>query len=662
MSAAIKILLIEDDQDDYVLTADLFAEIGDSHYELNWVDNYDAGVARLLQDPPDLCLLDFRLGAKTGLELLQDVTASGCTVPIVFLTGQTERAFDVEAMKAGAAGYLIKGQFGSNPLERTIRYAIERNRSAADRYERERRQAEVDRARAAERLIGAVESIPQALALFDADDHLIQCNSAYHRLLGGGQSGSLIGRSYAEIFTAWSHRLDFASEAERERQCSAWIDGRRMDHAAFEVRTGDGRTLRTSARDAPWGGVVELIWDITDDAHREDELRRARDLADKGNAAKSHFLASVSHELRTPLNAILGFSQLLQRDRTPLAPVHLEWVKLIHNGGEHLLRLINDILELSRIEGGSLMLSLRPVRLSETLRKVGDTIGPLVANKRLTVVVPTIADELDGVMADNLRLFQVLTNFASNAVKYNVADGEVRFTVDAPAPGRVRVAVRDTGIGIPLHRQREMFQPFQRAGQETGPIEGTGIGLAISKRLAELMGGTIGFHSAPGEGSTFWIELPAVSAPARPVATTLVDASHASVHAEGDRHLVLYVEDNPANVLFILALLDSFDGIDSVIAETGAAGVALAIERSPAAIIMDINLPDMTGFEALRQLREHPQTRHIPVIALSAAAFHGDRERGEQAGFFRYLTKPVDIEELEQTLSQVGLLARADLH
>lgn len=256
------------------------------------------------------------------------------------------------------------------------------------------------------------------------------------------------------------------------------------------------------------------------------------------------------------------------------------------------------------------------------------------------------------VVADRTRFSQILMNFGSNAIKYNREGGEARFIVSSNADGRIRIAVSDTGHGIPVDKHDKLFQPFQRAGQETGPIEGTGIGLAISKRLAEIMRGDVGFKSTPGVGSEFWVDLPEYLP--LPEFPREADTRPRPPVLDGSRRgRVLYVEDNPANVVFMRDLLSSFDGIELIVAPSGEAGVELARTIQPTVVIMDINLPGISGVEALTLLRRDPKTRAIPVIALTAAASERDRHQGEQAGFFRYLTKPVKVDELESALEVV---------
>jgi PAS domain S-box-containing protein len=503
----------------------------------------------------------------------------------------------------------------------------------------------------AERLASAVDTVQDAFALFDATDRLLLCNSVYRSLLGEESRGPLVGRPYEQILATWLRDLALANDEERARFVAERLAKRQDPESTFEVRTRDGRSLRVTNRRTAEGGIVKTIWDVTQDVRLAEELREARRAADAASAAKSQFLSSMSHELRTPLNAILGFAQLVQRDRRePVSERNKERMSQILRGGEHLLRLIDDILDLSRIEAGGISISTEPVNVAEVVHEVRTTLGPLAARAGLRLEVAELPTDLPSVSADRTRFAQIVMNFGSNALKYNRPGGTVMIRVSKPEQGWVRVAVADTGIGIPADKQDKLFQPFQRVGQETGPIEGTGIGLVITKRLAELMGGRVGFQSTPGVGSEFWVDLPvheiAVEAAVPRPSEKRVGAG---LGGEG-RWLVVYVEDNPANVTFMRDLLGDFDGLELVTAATAEMGIELAHGRHPDVIIMDINLPGMSGFDALRLLREDPTTNDIAVIALSAAATERDRQRGLQAGFSQYLTKPVRVDELITTL------------
>jgi PAS domain S-box-containing protein len=507
----------------------------------------------------------------------------------------------------------------------------------------------------ADRLSSAIESIEDALALYDDEDRLVLCNSTYRSLVGRLLPGALIGKPYADVLGAWLDEIGLLTSEERARLAGERAAGRH-EPRRFEVRTTDGRSFRVMDRPTAESGVVQTIWDLTDDMRREQELHDARRAAESASAAKSEFLSSMSHELRTPLNAILGFAQLLQRDKkSPLSERHRERIDHILKGGEHLLHLIDDVLDLSRIEAGRVLISPEPVDLADVLPEVATTLAPMAARAEIELIFEPLPAGTPQVIADRTRFKQILMNFGSNAIKYGRKHG--RSTVAVTLSGAfVRVTVSDDGIGIPAEKQGKLFQPFQRAGQETGPIEGTGIGLAITKRLAELMSGRVGFESVEGSGSRFWIELPVRAVSAKPevrdeLATSAPESNF--LNKRGSRFLVVYVEDNPSNIAFMEDLLADFDAVELLTAPTAEIGIELVRSRRPHAVIMDINLPGISGIEAARRLREWPETREIPVIALSAAAMLSDSQRASGAGFYRFLTKPVSVDELIAVLEEL---------
>lgn len=399
-------------------------------------------------------------------------------------------------------------------------------------------------------------------------------------------------------------------------------------------------------------GVLAAARDITerkllDQALQEKntELESARFVAEKANQAKSIFLSSMSHELRTPLNAILGFAQLLEAGLPPPTATQSIRLQQIIKAGWYLLELINEILDLAVIESGKLSLSREPVSLIDVLRECQAMIEPQAQQRGIQINFLPF-DHTWFANADRTRVKQVLINLLSNAVKYNRAHGTVEVKCTASTPQRIRISVKDSGAGLPPEKLVQLFQPFNRLGQESGNEEGTGIGLVVTKQLVELMGGSIGVESIVGVGSEFWIELIRDVTPQLTVGNTLPTEHVRQAQENTAGHTLLYVEDNPANLMLVEQIIESHPQIRMLSARNGTLGVALARAHLPDVILMDINLPGISGIEALNLLRADPITARIPVIALSANVMLRDIEKGLEAGFFRYLTKPIKVKEL----------------
>ena len=390
------------------------------------------------------------------------------------------------------------------------------------------------------------------------------------------------------------------------------------------------------------------------------ELENARAQADKANRAKSEFLSSMSHELRTPLNAVLGFAQLMASDTPPPSASQQRSLDQILNGGWYLLRLINEILDLSMIESGRVAMSREAMALTEVLRDCRAMIMPQAQKRHITLSFPTL-DQPFYVHADLTRVKQVVINLLSNAIKYNRTGGSVQ--VECKRHGeRVRLSVRDTGNGLSAEQLQQLFQPFNRLGQEAGSEEGTGIGLVVTKQLIELMGGTLGVESEVGVGTLFWIELAASSAPELQLgehAGNMGREPSADAPLDAPRRKVLYVEDNPANLILVEQLIARRSDLGMLSAVDGHLGIALARQHQPDLILMDINLPGISGTEVLGLLRVDPLTAHIPVIALSANALPRDVRKGLDAGFLRYLTKPINVPEFMEALDTALSLTTA---
>ena len=389
----------------------------------------------------------------------------------------------------------------------------------------------------------------------------------------------------------------------------------------------------------------------------EVELQRAMAVAENANLAKSDFLSSMSHELRTPLSAILGFAQLMDSGSPTPTPSQKRSIDQILKAGWYLLELINEILDLALIESGKLLLSLEPISMAEIIRECQTMVEPQAHKRDITVVFPHF-DSPNFVRADRTRVKQVLINLLSNAIKYNRLGGTVSVDCIAIPPTRIRICIRDTGEGLPPAQLAQLFQPFNRLGQAANVEEGTGIGLVVCKRLIESMGGVIGVESTVGAGSVFWIEMD-LTAERQPITAAADLIAAAPIAANATIRTLLYVEDNPANLMLVEDLIARRADLRMLTALDGITGVALARTEKPDVILMDINLPGISGIKAMKLLAADPTTTNIPVIALSANAIPRDIKVGLEAGFFRYLTKPIKVNEFMDTLDAALQFAQA---
>jgi PAS domain S-box-containing protein len=421
-------------------------------------------------------------------------------------------------------------------------------------------------------------------------------------------------------------------------------------------------------RDRKLQGVFAAARDVTErrrfeQAQQESnlELKSAKSAAETANLAKSDFLSSMSHELRSPLNAILGFAQLMGSASPQPTASQKEDIAQIQQAGWHLLKLINEVLDLAAVESGKMSVVPEPVPLIEVISECKAMLEPQAQQRGITMTFPPL-DIPYYVDADRTRVKQVLINLLSNAIKYNREQGTVEVKCTATSPGRIRISVKDTGAGLPPEKLTQLFQPFNRLGQESSGEEGTGIGLVMSKRLVELMGGLVGVESTVGVGSVFWFELSSAAAPEIGVQAAKPEAvAKGQVRHGAPVRTLLYVEDNPANLKLVERLIARRPDMRLLSAGNGALGIKLARDNQPELILMDINLPGISGIQALKILREDPATAHIPIVALSANVMPLDIQKGLEAGFFRYLTKPINIDEFMDALNAALELSDKDI-
>lgn len=471
--------------------------------------------------------------------------------------------------------------------------------------------------------------------------------SAACEQLWGYTPAELVGRPYVE-FVCPEDRALTSQVAEVLR-----MDGKITDFVNRYMRK-DG-TLVDVLWSASWSETDKIMFcvahDVTDRARIEKALREAKEEADRANHAKSEFLSRMSHELRTPLNAILGFGQLLERQN----PTEAQRTRVNHiiNAGRHLLNLINEVLDISRVETGNLQLSLEPVCVAEALEEALSLMRPLAAERGIELRTATLLEEADYVMADRQRLQQVLLNLLTNAVKYTPLDGKVTVS-SSTIGGSIRIMISDTGAGISSEKQARLFTPFDRLGAEQTGVEGTGLGLALCQRLIQAMQGSIGVDSTAGSGSMFWVELARAESPFERVALEKRNGPYPQNGSEVIQRTILYVEDNLSNLTLIEQMLADQSHIKLITAMQGKLGIELARQHSPDLILLDLHLPDLPGWEVLSCLQNQKATREIPVVVISADATSRQIKRLMAAGARAYLTKPLDMQEFFRIINETA--------
>ena len=525
---------------------------------------------------------------------------------------------------------------------------------ALDIADRKAAEAEVLQANA---FLGSIiESLPVTLFVKDAADlRYVRFNRAGEELLGIPRA-EIIGRTDAQIFpTRDAEALQILDRSVLAGHAVVDIPEQVLPTRSRGTRILHTRKLPIVDSTGVPRYLLGIAEDITERKMAEEDARLARLEAERANLAKSEFLSRMSHDLRTPLNAVIGFAQLLALEALP--DQQRESVTQILNGGRHLLDLINEVLDVTRIEAGRLSLTPQSVPVADIVHEVVDLLAPLARQRRIAVQVNIDRAHELFARADRQRLKQVLLNLVGNAVKYNRENGRVEVNCEARPAERITISVADTGVGIPLEKMKLLFRPFERLGAEHTSVEGTGLGLAVSKALTEAMGGAIGVRSDVGHGTTFWIELPAAdSSPATPV-----DGDSRPLR-RATSGTVLYIEDNPANVRLMIRILGRREGVRLLTAPSGRVGLQMVSEQRPDLILLDLHLPDMSGEDVLHHIRGDAAMRGIPVAILSADATPRQVERILAAGSVAYLTKPLEIGQLlhlvDERLGQRGGLLR----
>ncbi|MCA9088204.1 MAG: response regulator [Planctomycetaceae bacterium] len=648
----LRILLVDDDEDTFVLTRGLLSQAGIPHCELSWADSYENGLQEILLGKHDAYLIDFHLGERDGLELIKDAVDRGCRAPLILVTGQDDRNTDLDAMRAGAADYLIKGQIDAAGLERSIRYALQWAR---------REQAESSLKDSEALYISLVESLPVCVLRKDLQGRFIFANKAYCEFTER-RLEKILGKS----------DFDFSPPdvAEKFRQDDAMVIANGEQLRAIEVNSTDGHTswvevIKTPVRDARGRivGTQAIFWDVTERQLALEALERSKEAAEAASRAKSEFLANMSHEIRTPLNAVIGVTELVLD--TPLNATQREYLQMVLNSGESLLSVLNDILDFSKIEAGKLNLDRRTFDLREC---AGDTMKFMALRARsqdLEIACHIASDVPAAVWGDPNRLRQVLINLVGNAIKFTDA-GEVMLDIEVESSDEhnavLHFAVSDTGIGIPDVKLAAIFEAFEQADTgHTRRFGGTGLGLAICSRLVDLMGGRIWVESTPDVGSTFHFTA------SFEVADESVRLISPEVISRLSGTRVLVVDDHATNRRIYQEVLSNW-GLHPTAVRSASEAMTLltAADRrgEPFGLILsDVDMPVVDGFEFVRRVKDNPRLASTVIIMSSSADRPFDVLRSEELGVSACLIKPVKQSELFDAIAEgMGLAFAEDAH
>ncbi len=502
-----------------------------------------------------------------------------------------------------------------------------------------------------QRLNTIFDSALDAIVVVDKEGHFMKWNKQAENIFGWSQS-EIKGKTLVEtIIPERYHKAHLEGVQRFLSTGEAKVLNTRIEIEALNRKTKEFPVeLSIAYSDIQDPSFIAFISDITHRKNVEKELIQAKEEAESSNHAKSEFLARMSHELRTPMNAILGFGQLLKMDpENPLQKGQKDSVQRILKAGKHLLNLINEVLDLAKVESGKMELSLESIKVRSLLDEVYGMVAHLAEEIKIKVEIQS--NEEAYVFADYIRLKQILLNLISNAIKYNKVNGSVFIDYKKEAR-RVRINVTDTGKGILKEKQEQIFQPFTRVDADLDEIEGTGIGLTITKRLVENMNGTISFKSEFNKGSVFSVEFPEADKQGVQLEKEGSETKEIFPMTNDKKVKILYVEDNPDNLDLVKQIMSRRPDIDLMSTSDAETGIEIARGERPSLIIMDIHLPGMDGLTAFQRLKNYEETVSIPVIALSADAMEVDKNKALALGFESYLTKPIDIPEFLETIDR----------
>ena len=654
MTDRLHILHLEDEpHDSEIMEAALRAEGIEA--EIVRVDTREQFVQALMRDRIDLIISDVSVPGFDGITAQTVWQEHRPSVPFIFLSGSFGEELAIERLKAGATDYVLKNWVEKLPgaVRRALREMRERAGRRQAQEDLQRLAAELERrveertsqlesanralAESERRFSDILDHSPAAIFLKDLDGRYIFLNRRCQELMQVTRA-DVVGRTDADLLPATLAETYRSNDLQvmaggMPLEFEEVYNGRVFSSAKFPLRDTLGKPY----------ALCGISTDITERKLAEDEMKQAKKEAERANRAKSEFLSRMSHDLRTPLNAVLGFAQLLDMDN--LTVDQRESVMQILGAGRHLLDLMNEVLDISRIESGHLSLSPEPVSVAEIVDQVLKLLRPLAAPRSIQIEAEPSAMGDQYVQADRQRLNQVLINLVANAIKYNRDGGRVTLSCREASRGRLRITVTDTGAGIPSEKLALLFKPFERLGADVSGVEGTGLGLALSRGLAEAMAGTVGVESEVDRGSTFWIELAGASP-----ASEELKAAPAAGHSPAPQKIsgtVLYIEDNASNVRLVERLLKQRrPGVTLLNANDGQRGIDMALRHKPDLIFLDLHLPDTPGEEVLRRLWADTRTREIPVAVLSADATLSQSRRLLAAGATAYLTKPLDVTRL----------------